>query len=956
MATILGIDVGGTSTDAVLLNAAGVRAKAKVATTEDVYSGIKNVISQIADQHGQDLQQIELVCLGTTHFINALIRNKDLASVAVLRFCGPATRALPPLCDITSSLCTGSRGYMLPGGYEYDGKTEITPVNEKDIQDAVHDALLQGITSFVISGVFSPIRSSQELQAKEIVQSSCESGGKDVHITLSHEVGQLGLLEREDASFLNAALRPLASRVIPAFQRALQEAGIQARLQLTSNDGTLISAQTAQKLPIATIQSGPVNSLRGAAALTGLSDAIVLDIGGTTTDLGVLVKGLPRPGAATVHIAGVRTNFAMPDLHSIGLGGGSHLTQDNGEPGSTCRVGPESVGQHLTSEALCFGGQTMTATDVAVALGRMSMPGSRLPSGAVRPEHAEEAWRMIQSQLERSLDQMKASKEDMPVIVVGGGAALCGDTLPGASEVIRPQHADVANAVGAAIAQVSGVSEGMFELGKGPEERARAIAEATESAVQRAIEAVEEVPLAYLPGGLTRVQVRAVGSLEGFSSSILHGAHTQGRASSLALSARTTLEASVGIKSETSIKSLEPSSAAMPFDQQRSSRTAAREADIPFSPPSRQFDEDGAWILTKQDVEALSIDCGILGTGGGGDPYTNRLKVLRELDRGGVIRVIEVDAVPDEALVAEAGGMGAPTVGIEKLNAFECEAALRGHFSRDPKGEGLFAVMSCEIGGANGLEPLAIAARMELPVVDADFMGRAFPELQMMTSAIYGHELAPAVLADEKGNVVRVDHAASPQWLESLFRPVCTAMGCAAGLSTKPLTGAELRRVAIPGTLSLAWRLGQAVLHARQANTNAVAAVMRASQGVLLFSGKIMDVQRETSEGFARGTITVEGADAHRGKQLQIDFQNENLVAHMDGSIIACVPDLICCLESEGGAPISTEALRYGLRVSVLALPAHPMLQTKGALCVVGPAAFGYSCAYKPTVAAFAVH
>ncbi|EIE25109.1 DUF917-domain-containing protein [Coccomyxa subellipsoidea C-169] len=753
-------------------------------------------------------------------------------------------------------------------GYEYDGGTEISPIDEAEVRAAVRQDLDRGITSFVVSGVFSPVNSSQETRVKQILedeihQASTE-GGKPIqaHITLSHEVAQLGILERENAAILNAALRPLAAQLIPAFQEAMQGAGIGGRLFLTSNDGTLISAEAAMQAPIVTFQSGPVNSLRGAVFLSGMKDGLVIDIGGTTTDVGVLINGLPRPAAATVDIAGVRTNFALPDVLSIGLGGGSHVEwrKQNG----TCDVGPQSVGHELTSKALAAGGNACTATDVAVLLRKMEFG-------------------------------------DVPVVVVGGGAALCNDSLEGASSVIRPPFASVANAVGAAIPQVSGMVDGVYALGGGGEHRARVLAEAEAAAKAQAVAAgahsdtcqtvvKDEIPLAYVPGGVARVHIRVVGDLK-------YLAHT------------------------------------------------AASMSPPESQPAVGSMTDKATkesISDRQATHAEASGCGILGTGGGGSPYINRLKVMRELDRGGVIRVISADTVPDEAMVAEAGGMGAPTVGCEKLDAFECEAALRAHAAADPLKRPLHAVMSCEIGGGNGLEPLAIGARMGSPIVDAGFMGRAFPEVQMMTSAIYGHSLTPAALADEKGNVVVVQHCASPQWLERLLRPVCTAMGCAAGLSTAPLTGRELRRVAVKGTVSLAWRLGRAVIGARDAKADAVRAAAAEGGGNVLFTGKITDVERATSEGFARGHFSVEDLQDNRGQLMTIQFQNENLVAHVNGRLVLSVPDLICCLATDGGQALQTEDLRYGLRVSIVGLPAHPLLRTPEALEVVGPAAFGY--------------
>ncbi|BDA41353.1 probable D-/L-hydantoinase subunit A at N-terminal half [Coccomyxa sp. Obi] len=892
-----GVDVGGTNTDAAILGAGNkVIGYAKAPTSLDVISGIKDSVSRV------------------------------LSTTAV-------------------------------GGFEYDGGTEIGPIKEAEVRAAVREDLREGITSIVISGVFSPVNSSQEARVKELVEDEIQNASAEcgttveTHITLSHEVAQLGILERENAAILNAALRPLAAQLVPAFQEAMQVAGISGRLFLTSNDGTLISAETAMQAPIATVQSGPVNSLRGAAFLSGVQDGLVIDIGGTTTDVGVLIKGLPRPAGATVDIAGVRTNFALPDILSTGLGGGSHVEwaeagQAEGRNGR-CTVGPQSVGHELASKALATGGHVCTATDVVVLLGKMEFGDADLVRAGLKEEQALDAWQVMQQRLADIVDQMMTSKGDVPVVVVGGGASLCDDLLEGASSLIRPPFASVANAVGAAIPQVSGVVDGVYSLGGGPEQRASVLADAEAAAKAQAIKAgadpqrcqtviKEEIPLAYLPGGVARVHIRVVGDLADPISV------SPGRSAPAAQEAQ-----------PISKSALKPQEHVTPTVQQDAHVEAASSAaeDVPrsISAPSetwytweQQRDASGAWILGRRDIDVISIGCGILGTGGGGSPYINRLKVLRELDKGGTIRVIDPEVVPDNALVAEAGGMGAPTVGLEKLDAFECELALQAHTTADPQHRPLFAVMSCEIGGGNGLEPLAIGASMGLPVVDADFMGRAFPELQMMTSAIYGHSLTPAALADEKGNVVMVQQCASPHWLEWLLRPVCTAMGCAAGLSTNPLTGRDLRRMAVPHTVTLAWRLGRAVLTALAAKADAVHAAAVEGGGRLLFTGKITDVQRSTSEGFARGHVTIEGLREDQGRVMTIQFQNENLLAHVDGRLVLSVPDLICCLSTDGGQAFQTEHLRYGLRVSIVGLPAHPLLRTPEALAVVGPAAFGF--------------
>lgn len=305
--------------------------------------------------------------------------------------------------------------------------------------------------------------------------------------------------------------------------------------------------------------------------------------------------------------------------------------------------------------------------------------------------------------------------------------------------------------------------------------------------------------------------------------------------------------------------------------------------------------------------------------------------------------------------------MGAPTVMLEKLDSDQAEGAVAAvvaaYRSTKSQGTELAALISGEIGGGNGLAALTCGAHMGLPVVDGDFMGRAFPELQMTTQAIYGLDTTPAALVDEKGNAVVVSMVQSNTWLERLLRPVCTEMGCSSGFATAPLTGQQLRKVVVPHSLSLAFRLGQAVAAAQHAKRDAVQAAADVGGGAVIFSGKVADAWRTTTEGFAKGHFDVAGLEAFQGQVLRVQFQNENLVAHVDGLLTACVPDLICCIESANGLPVATEEMRYGLLVSVLALPAHPLLRTPEALDCVGPAAFGFGdlnyrpvSAYKPPV------
>jgi N-methylhydantoinase A/oxoprolinase/acetone carboxylase beta subunit len=338
-----------------------------------------------------------------------------------------------------------------------------------------------------------------------------------VPISLSHELGRLGLLERENATIINACLRGLATRIVGAFDAAATELGISAPIYLSQNDGTLMTVDFAERYPVATFASGPTNSMRGAAFLSGEEDCAVVDIGGTTSDIGVLQHGFPREASVAVRVGGVRTNFRMPDVLSLGIGGGSLV-----RPGENVEVGPDSVGFELRRRALVFGGDTLTASDLAIAAGRASFGDPSAVAGLER-RTVEEGLAGIERRIAESFDRMKTSPEPIPVVLVGGGSILLRDELEGASRVIRPDHFGVANAIGAAIAQVGGEVERVFALAE--LSRDDALEQAKAEAVDKAVAAgaasstvrivdVDEVALSYLPGNATRIKVKAVGELE----------------------------------------------------------------------------------------------------------------------------------------------------------------------------------------------------------------------------------------------------------------------------------------------------------------------------------------------------------------------------------------------------------------------------------------------------------
>lgn len=352
------------------------------------------------------------------------------------------------------------------------------------------------------------------------------------------------------------------------------------------------------------------------------------------------------------------------------------------------------------------------------------------------------------------------------------------------------------------------------------------------------------------------------------------------------------------------------------------------------------------WLVTEDLLEPIATGAAILGTGGGGNPYIGRLRAREAIRQHGPVPVLAPEELPDDARVVCVGGIGAPTVGIEKLRDLQSYDALRA--IEECTGERATAMISNEIGGSNSLEPLIPAAVAGLPVVDADGMGRAFPEFQMKTYFVYGVPCCPMALADEKGNIAVIREVVSPLWAERLARAVTVQMGCAACYAVAPMNAEQVRRTAIPHTLSLARRLGEAVAEARNRGENPVDAVLATCPGKVLFVGKVMDVARRTTAGFARGTLSIDGLDDFRGERMAIDFQNENLIARRDGRIVCTVPDLICAVATETGEPVTTEVMRYGLRVTILGFPAPDLWTTPAGLAVVGPRAFGYEHDYSP--------
>ncbi|RCV55365.1 hydantoinase/oxoprolinase N-terminal domain-containing protein [Marinitenerispora sediminis] len=513
----IGIDVGGTNTDAVVLDGSKEPvARTKVPTTLDITGGINHALREVLSAPAVRAERIGHVMVGTTHATNAVLQRRGLRRVAAIRIGAPSSTCIRPMFgwpdDLHRVISAGGR--IVAGGMELDGG-EIVPF-DADAVARFCGEVAGTAEAVAVTSVFAPVSPAHEQLAAEVIQR--ELG--DIPISLSHEVGSLGLLERENATILNAALGRVAANIIEAIEEALDAHDLGHAVPFfAQNDGTLMSLAFTERTPVLTIGSGPANSLRGAAFLSGQENALVADVGGTSTDIGALMTSFPRESAFGVEVGGVRTNFRMPDLVSIAIGGGTVVRE--GDRGAAL-VGPDSVGYQLDRDALVFGGDVATLSDAAVAAGRAEM------GGAPPPAHAGDllgaALAEADRQMADAIDRIKVTRGDLPLIAVGGGSVLIPDRVPGVTEVIRPAHYDVANAIGAAIGTVSGQIDRIYAVGYGERSRAKAVETARQAAIDNAVSAgadagavkiveIDEIPLAYLREPAVRLRVKAAGPL-----------------------------------------------------------------------------------------------------------------------------------------------------------------------------------------------------------------------------------------------------------------------------------------------------------------------------------------------------------------------------------------------------------------------------------------------------------
>lgn len=487
----LGIDVGRTNTDAVVVDHLGALvARVKVPTLPDLGVSVDTAVVGLLDQPEVDLARVGCVTLGAPRTTDPIRTGRGLRRVAVLRIGGPLTSAVPPLVTWPQALrdTVAAGSVIVAGGCEFDGE-RIAPLDEAAIAAFVRE-VAPAAEAVAITAVFSPVDPGDELRAAAIVRS--ELG--EIPISMSHEIGSMGLLERENATVLNAALSGDAAAVAEVLRAAMRRSGVDAECYLTQNDGTQMALAYATRFPVLLIGSGPANSMRGGAHSSGVTDAVVADIGGSSTSVGRLVNGFPWQSLMPYTVSGVVTNFRLPDVVEVPVGGGP------------------------VRDSLCWGGSVPTLTDAAVLAGRTTFGPHSVPGqwGARLARRLAEAdWLLAEA-----VDRVGLGAEDLPLVVVGGAGGIAPARIPGTVEVIRPPHFEVANALGAAIAPVSGYAERICS-GR-PDLLRAAIEELTADAFGRAIQAgadpdrvrvagTEEVPLTYLRDPAVRIRVRATG-------------------------------------------------------------------------------------------------------------------------------------------------------------------------------------------------------------------------------------------------------------------------------------------------------------------------------------------------------------------------------------------------------------------------------------------------------------
>jgi N-methylhydantoinase A/oxoprolinase/acetone carboxylase beta subunit len=708
--------LAGTNTDSVLLDtskngSAAVLASHKAPTTTNVTLSVRETLKALLGNSPVDRGKISAIAIGTTHFINAILERDAarLEKVAVLRLASYNFSAgTPPFVDWPKDLKNIIHGHsaLIPGGCNIDGKL-IADIDNDRVREQARIIKVKGLRNIVIVGIGSPVDHyhHQEQRVRSILQACFETSQQEVNIVCSRDVAGMGLLARENAAILNASISSFARRTIHSFRIAMKHVGLLCPLYLTSNTGHLLPSSEASQFPIRIFSSGATNSIRGAAFLAGShieqTGSVVVDIGGTSTDAGFLLSnGYPRLAKSYSDVAGVKVNLEIPSVESIALGGGSILHFGSDE--TQISIGPQSVGHDITEKALCFGGTTTTATDVVVASGSFFL-GTQTVHLSDKIIHGAKA--RIKKMLEAVIDRSKLSPDPCTVILVGGGSILCPERLSGVSKIIVPEHAGVANAIGAAMAQISASSELIWE---GPDVQAginRVQEQAIERAVKKGGTGANITILNVESAGVPYIQDQTAIKVE----VAMPADHAR-------------LQQEMHVAAEPGLDDVEEEL----FEESKKhevleSNDMLDTVDLQTYRP--RVTKDGLWYLSETDVRFLEIGCYILGSGGGGSPYAGALVLRQLLSEGETVTISSCDDLKEDDVIPSVAGVGTPAVGNERpggdgvIHALNLMAEhLKVKFTH---------LLACEIGGGNGLTPLLCGSsrNYNIPTVDGDLMG-----------------------------------------------------------------------------------------------------------------------------------------------------------------------------------------------------------------------------------------
>ncbi len=510
----IGVDIGGTNTDVVLLDERQtIIAKHKETTSFPLEEATGQAICQVLAKSDVSPQQIVSLFFGTTHATNALLETKELLRVGLIRIAGHEPDVTSGFFwpDVLRQQVIGMQK-TIPGGFECDGQ-EISPFDTKKALQAIDELLEAKVSAIAVVGVFSPLNPAQELAVKKLIGLRA---GNDFAVSLSHEIGGIGFIERENAALLNAALKKVISSSFWTLEKKMEQIGIKAPLWMVQNDGSIMDMAQATHLPIFTIAAGQTNSFIGASKLAGVDDALVLDIGGTSTDIGVIQSGFPRRSSHSARIGGVELQFAMPDTLSLAIGGGSCIS-------SELAIGPRSVARELKQQAQCFGGNIATLTDVGVLLDIFSLPGSSPDTIRLSKAEGYQVLQTLSTKVVQALRTMQGKAKPLPVIVVGGAASLIVKALEGTEfekQLRVLPDAAVANAYGAAVAEVAACTNVVLSLTQNRETvleemKRQTLAKAIEKGshpTRTRITSVDITPYAYSKEGLAKVSITAAGA------------------------------------------------------------------------------------------------------------------------------------------------------------------------------------------------------------------------------------------------------------------------------------------------------------------------------------------------------------------------------------------------------------------------------------------------------------